>query len=353
MLEDAGLEIRRLDSTRPADAADGADGFARVVGDVRRRRQICPTCRREVLDRAAEDSRDRSCGASGAWWADYRRLRFRAVEVALSEPASCCCRLSTWPMGRRSGWCRARQAARRPTATRSTAALAWQDAGAEWVHLVDLDAAFGRGSNRDLLAEVVGRLDVAVELSGGIRDDAVAGGGARNRLRARQPRHGGAGGPAVDRTRHRRARRPHRRRARRAGHDPGGPRLDPGGRRPVGDARPARRGRLRPLRAHRRHQGRHAARPQPRPAARVLRAHGPAGRRERRRVDASTTSRRCARWSRSASRAPSSARRCTPGRSPWRRLSRWPDDPPGRARARPGSPSSATAARLPPATTSG
>ena len=52
------------------------------------------------------------------------------------------------------------------------AALAWQEAGAEWVHLVDLDAAFGRGSNRDLLADVVGRLDVAVELSGGIRDDA-------------------------------------------------------------------------------------------------------------------------------------------------------------------------------------
>ncbi len=52
------------------------------------------------------------------------------------------------------------------------AALAWQDAGAEWVHLVDLDAAFGRGSNREQLAEVVGRLDVDVELSGGIRDDA-------------------------------------------------------------------------------------------------------------------------------------------------------------------------------------
>ena len=51
------------------------------------------------------------------------------------------------------------------------AALAWQRDGAEWVHLVDLDAAFGRGSNRELLAEVVGRLDVAVELSGGIRDD--------------------------------------------------------------------------------------------------------------------------------------------------------------------------------------
>lgn len=52
------------------------------------------------------------------------------------------------------------------------AALTWQRAGAEWVHLVDLDAAFGRGSNAELLAEVVGRLDVNVELSGGIRDDA-------------------------------------------------------------------------------------------------------------------------------------------------------------------------------------
>ncbi len=52
------------------------------------------------------------------------------------------------------------------------AALAWQEAGAKWIHLVDLDAAFGRGSNRELLAEVVARLDVGVELSGGIRDDA-------------------------------------------------------------------------------------------------------------------------------------------------------------------------------------
>ncbi len=52
------------------------------------------------------------------------------------------------------------------------AALGWQRDGAEWIHLVDLDAAFGRGSNRELLAEVVGTLDVNVELSGGIRDDA-------------------------------------------------------------------------------------------------------------------------------------------------------------------------------------
>jgi phosphoribosyl isomerase A len=52
------------------------------------------------------------------------------------------------------------------------AALAWQAGGAEWIHLVDLDAAFGRGSNAELLAGVIGELDVKVELSGGIRDDA-------------------------------------------------------------------------------------------------------------------------------------------------------------------------------------
>jgi phosphoribosyl isomerase A len=64
------------------------------------------------------------------------------------------------------------------------AALAWQRDGAEWVHLVDLDAAFGRGSNAELLAEVIRALDVPVELSGGIRDDgslaaALASGAAR------------------------------------------------------------------------------------------------------------------------------------------------------------------------------
>jgi phosphoribosylanthranilate isomerase len=67
------------------------------------------------------------------------------------------------------------------------AALGWQRDGAEWIHLVDLDAAFGRGSNRELLAEVIGKLDVAVELSGGIRDDesltaALAAGCARVNL---------------------------------------------------------------------------------------------------------------------------------------------------------------------------
>jgi phosphoribosyl isomerase A len=51
------------------------------------------------------------------------------------------------------------------------AALRWQDAGAEWIHLVDLDAAFGRGHNRELQARIVGILDIDVEMSGGIRDD--------------------------------------------------------------------------------------------------------------------------------------------------------------------------------------
>src|SRR4051812_50160888 len=41
------------------------------------------------------------------------------------------------------------------------AALTWQEQGAEWIHLVDLDAALGRGRNHELLADVVGKLDVA------------------------------------------------------------------------------------------------------------------------------------------------------------------------------------------------
>ncbi|SDD18594.1 bifunctional 1-(5-phosphoribosyl)-5-((5-phosphoribosylamino)methylideneamino)imidazole-4-carboxamide isomerase/phosphoribosylanthranilate isomerase PriA [Glycomyces harbinensis] len=51
------------------------------------------------------------------------------------------------------------------------AALEWQRQGSGWLHLVDLDAAFGRGSNHELLAEVVSKVDMQVEISGGIRDD--------------------------------------------------------------------------------------------------------------------------------------------------------------------------------------
>ncbi len=53
------------------------------------------------------------------------------------------------------------------------AAKDWIDAGTEWIHLVDLDAAFGRGSNREIIARVIRESrGVKIELSGGIRDDA-------------------------------------------------------------------------------------------------------------------------------------------------------------------------------------
>ena len=65
-----------------------------------------------------------------------------------------------------------------------TAARQWQTQGAQWIHLVDLDAAFGRGDNAELLARLVAELEINVELSGGIRDDdsldrALAAGAAR------------------------------------------------------------------------------------------------------------------------------------------------------------------------------
>lgn len=53
------------------------------------------------------------------------------------------------------------------------AAQTWISAGAEWIHLVDLDAAFGRGDNRKVIQEVVDAcVGIKIELSGGIRDDA-------------------------------------------------------------------------------------------------------------------------------------------------------------------------------------
>ena len=72
------------------------------------------------------------------------------------------------------------------------AALRWQEAGAEWIHLVDLDAAFGRGHNRELQAKIVGTLDIRVEMSGGIRDDESLAAAMEARLPAGQHRHRGA-----------------------------------------------------------------------------------------------------------------------------------------------------------------
>ncbi|GAB2521988.1 bifunctional 1-(5-phosphoribosyl)-5-((5-phosphoribosylamino)methylideneamino)imidazole-4-carboxamide isomerase/phosphoribosylanthranilate isomerase PriA [Paramicrobacterium agarici] len=52
------------------------------------------------------------------------------------------------------------------------AAEAWVDDGAAWIHLVDLDAAFGRGNNASVIRRVIKNVrGVNVELSGGIRDD--------------------------------------------------------------------------------------------------------------------------------------------------------------------------------------
>ena len=52
------------------------------------------------------------------------------------------------------------------------AAREWVDQGAEWIHLVDLDRAFGRGTNIEVIEKVIeGCSDVKIELSGGIRDD--------------------------------------------------------------------------------------------------------------------------------------------------------------------------------------
>ena len=78
------------------------------------------------------------------------------------------------------------------------AALDFQSSGAEWIHLVDLDAAFGIGENSALLAEVVGRLDIKVELSGGIRDDASLANMFADALRRRWKKRRSAGEfPAV------------------------------------------------------------------------------------------------------------------------------------------------------------
>ena len=54
------------------------------------------------------------------------------------------------------------------------AAADWTSQGAEWIHLVDLDAAFGRGNNHDVIRSVIKKVggDALIELSGGIRDDA-------------------------------------------------------------------------------------------------------------------------------------------------------------------------------------
>ena len=113
----------------------------------------------------------RTCWSAGPPRSDVDSTS-RAGPSLASRPCSSCSPPSTSPAGRPSASCRGRPAAETTYGDPLDAALAWQEGGASWVHLVDLDAAFGRGSNAEQLARVVGRLDVDVELSGGVRDDA-------------------------------------------------------------------------------------------------------------------------------------------------------------------------------------
>ena len=214
------------------------------------------------------------------------------------------------------------------------AAADWADQGAEWIHLVDLDAAFGRGSNAGVLKKVIRQVrGVSVELSGGIRDDASLEHALE--IGAKRINLGTAAleNPEWAASRDRPVRRGGRGRPRRPRHDPRGARLDPGRRRPLAGHGPPRGGGRRPVRRHRRHQGRHAAGAEPRPPPPGHGSHRTARSSPRAASRASTTSSRSASSCRSASRARSSARPCTPARSRWPRRWMSPDTEPDREQA--------------------
>ena len=114
------------------------------------------------------------------------------------NPVSNCCRPSTSRTGRRSSSSRAWLASEKVFGDPLAAARRWQDAGAEWLHLVDLDAAFGRGSNADVIAGIVGRgwtwKRRAVRRDPRRRQPRA---GARDRLPPGEHRHRGAGEAGV------------------------------------------------------------------------------------------------------------------------------------------------------------
>ena len=163
---------------RASSGTSCASGLAAPAADATRCAD--PRCRRAArgTGRAAH-GRGRHDPAGGA----RRRGDRRPPRDGRSAPSptearlgampvtSSCCPPSTSPTARPSGWSRAWPAPRSAYGDPLEAALPGRTAGAEWIHLVDLDAAFGRGHNRELLAAIVGRLDVEVELTGGIRDD--------------------------------------------------------------------------------------------------------------------------------------------------------------------------------------
>ena len=166
------------------------------------------------------------------------------------------------------------------------AALDFARQGAQWIHLVDLDAAFGRGSNAGVMRKVIKQVKgVQVELSGGIRDDrsleaALESGAARINLGTAALENPEWAADVISRYGDAIA----------VGLDVRGTTLAARGwTREGGDLwtvldRLEER-RLQPLRRHRRHQGRHAPRPQHRTAARDDAAHPEADRRLRRRLE--------------------------------------------------------------------
>jgi hypothetical protein len=189
------------------------------------------------------------------------------------------------------------------------AALRWQEAGAEWIHLVDLDAAFGRGTTASCQAEIVGTLDIQVEMSGGIRDDE-----SLEAAMATGCRRVNIGTAALEQPEWCAGRSPSTatgwRRPRRARPHPGRPRLDPEG----GDLYECWPGSTpRAARATSSPTSTRTAcsRAQPRSCC-ATSARPPTGRSSPRAASpSSTTSRRCMGWCRTASRARSSAPRST------------------------------------------
>ena len=142
------------------------------------------------------------------------------------------------------------------------AALDFARQGATWIHLVDLDAAFGRGNNTAVLRKVIKQVKgVRVELSGGIRDDrsleaALDSGASRINLGTAALENPEWAADVIARYGEAIA----------VGLDVRGTTLAARGWRPLDGPRPPRGRRLQPLRRHRRHEGRHAQGPEPRPA---------------------------------------------------------------------------------------
>ena len=293
----AGALLLRALLRRPALAARAARrpgrALRRAAGQLVRARRAGSSppsrtgrCRPPSSTRRRAGTPARTCWRTGSGPCE-RPCPPRPTPGASPCPVSrdcSCCPPSTWPDGQAVRLVQGEAGSETSYGDPLAAALAWQQDGAEWIHLVDLDAAFGRGSNHELLAD--GRGPAGRRGRAERRHP-----GRRRRWRPRWPPAacGSTWAPPRWRTRtgppgHRPARRAHRGRAGR----PRAPRWRPGaGPRTAatcGSAGAAGPRRLRPLRRHRRHQGRHPARPERRAAARGVRPHQRARGGQRRRL---------------------------------------------------------------------